>query len=67
MDNEFTVSNSADDFSTHNAMLQTRILADFYFFSSFYSKDPEAIQAQKIWKKAIIYGKLKLIIGMPMS
>ncbi|XP_069932279.1 bromodomain-containing protein 8 isoform X6 [Oryctolagus cuniculus] len=60
MDNEPPVSESDDGFSIHNATLQSHTLADSIPSSpassqfSVCSEDQEAIQAQKIWKKAIM-------------
>ncbi|KAM9603428.1 bromodomain-containing protein 8 isoform 8-T14 [Morphnus guianensis] len=60
MDNEPPVSESDDGFSVHNAPLQSHTLADSIPSSpassqfSVCSEDQEAIQAQKIWKKAIM-------------
>ncbi|XP_072486472.1 bromodomain-containing protein 8 isoform X18 [Notamacropus eugenii] len=60
MDNEPPVSESDDGFSIHNAALQSHTLADSIPSSpassqfSVCSEDQEAIQAQKIWKKAIM-------------
>ncbi|XP_070793233.1 bromodomain-containing protein 8 isoform X2 [Pituophis catenifer annectens] len=60
MDNEPPVSESDDGFSIHNAPLQSHTLADSIPSSpassqfSVCSEDQEAIQAQKIWKKAIM-------------
>ncbi|XP_068062225.1 bromodomain-containing protein 8 isoform X3 [Anomalospiza imberbis] len=60
MDNEPPVSESDDGFSVHNAPLQSHALADSIPSSpassqfSVCSEDQEAIQAQKIWKKAIM-------------
>uniref|UniRef100_A0A6I8NGB5 Bromodomain-containing protein 8 n=1 Tax=Ornithorhynchus anatinus TaxID=9258 RepID=A0A6I8NGB5_ORNAN len=60
MDNEPPVSESEDGFSVHNAALQSHALADSIPSSpassqfSVCSEDQEAIQAQKIWKKAIM-------------
>ncbi|XP_053573005.1 bromodomain-containing protein 8 isoform X3 [Bombina bombina] len=60
MDNEPPVSESDDGFSIHNAHLQSHTLADSIPSSpassqfSVCSEDQEAIQAQKIWKKAIM-------------
>ncbi|XP_040836135.1 bromodomain-containing protein 8 isoform X5 [Ochotona curzoniae] len=60
MDNEPPVSESDDGFSIHNAALQSHALADSIPSSpassqfSVCSEDQEAIQAQKIWKKAIM-------------
>ncbi|KAG8506552.1 Bromodomain-containing protein 8, partial [Galemys pyrenaicus] len=60
MDNEPPVSESDDGFSIHNATLQSHALADSIPSSpassqfSVCSEDQEAIQAQKIWKKAIM-------------
>lgn len=60
MDNEPAVSESDDGFSVHNATLQAHTLADSIPSSpassqfSVCSEDQEAIQAQKIWKKAIM-------------
>ncbi|XP_060696100.1 bromodomain-containing protein 8-like isoform X1 [Hemiscyllium ocellatum] len=59
-DNEPPVSESDDGFSIHNAHLQSSVLADSIPSSpassqfSVCSEDQEAIQAQKIWKKAIM-------------
>ncbi|XP_067912403.1 bromodomain-containing protein 8-like isoform X2 [Heterodontus francisci] len=59
-DNEPPVSESDDGFSVHNAHLQSSVLADSIPSSpassqfSVCSEDQEAIQAQKIWKKAIM-------------
>ncbi|XP_030067137.1 bromodomain-containing protein 8 isoform X5 [Microcaecilia unicolor] len=59
-DNEPPVSESDDGFSMHNAPLQSHTLADSIPSSpassqfSVCSEDQEAIQAQKIWKKAIM-------------
>nr|XP_033782901.1 bromodomain-containing protein 8 isoform X2 [Geotrypetes seraphini] len=59
-DNEPPVSESDDGFSIHNAPLQSHTLADSIPSSpassqfSVCSEDQEAIQAQKIWKKAIM-------------
>ncbi|XP_072257168.1 bromodomain-containing protein 8 isoform X6 [Pyxicephalus adspersus] len=60
MDNEPPISESDDGFSIHNAPLQSHTLADSIPSSpassqfSVCSEDQEAIQAQKIWKKAIM-------------
>ncbi|XP_075456865.1 bromodomain-containing protein 8 isoform X6 [Ascaphus truei] len=60
MDNEPPISESDDGFSIHNAHLQSHTLADSIPSSpassqfSVCSEDQEAIQAQKIWKKAIM-------------
>ncbi|KAM4035748.1 bromodomain-containing protein 8 isoform 3-T3 [Anomaloglossus baeobatrachus] len=60
MDNEPPISESDDGFSIHNAQLQSHTLADSIPSSpassqfSICSEDQEAIQAQKIWKKAIM-------------
>ncbi|KAG8578522.1 hypothetical protein GDO81_010519 [Engystomops pustulosus] len=60
MDNEPPISESDDGFSIHNAQLQSHTLADSIPSSpassqfSVCSEDQEAIQAQKIWKKAIM-------------
>ncbi|XP_053145579.1 bromodomain-containing protein 8 isoform X3 [Hemicordylus capensis] len=60
IDNEPPVSESDDGFSIHNAPLQSHTLADSIPSSpassqfSVCSEDQEAIQAQKIWKKAIM-------------
>ncbi|XP_037365125.1 bromodomain-containing protein 8 isoform X5 [Talpa occidentalis] len=60
IDNEPPVSESDDGFSIHNATLQSHALADSIPSSpassqfSVCSEDQEAIQAQKIWKKAIM-------------
>ncbi|XP_052011632.1 bromodomain-containing protein 8 isoform X3 [Apodemus sylvaticus] len=60
IDNEPPVSESDDGFSIHNATLQSHTLADSIPSSpassqfSVCSEDQEAIQAQKIWKKAIM-------------
>ncbi|XP_006254626.1 bromodomain-containing protein 8 isoform X8 [Rattus norvegicus] len=60
MDNEPPVSESDDGFSIHNATLQSHTLGDSIPSSpassqfSVCSEDQEAIQAQKIWKKAIM-------------
>ncbi|KAM5171078.1 bromodomain-containing protein 8 isoform 1-T1 [Mantella aurantiaca] len=60
MDNEPPISESDDGFSVHNAQLQSHTLADSIPSSpassqfSVCSEDQEAIQAQKIWKKAIM-------------
>ncbi|KAM8973261.1 bromodomain-containing protein 8 [Pelodytes ibericus] len=60
MDNEPPISESDDGFSIHNARLQSHTLADSIPSSpassqfSVCSEDQEAIQAQKIWKKAIM-------------
>uniref|UniRef100_UPI00398E40F3 bromodomain-containing protein 8-like isoform X2 n=1 Tax=Pristiophorus japonicus TaxID=55135 RepID=UPI00398E40F3 len=59
-DNDLPVSESDDGFSIHNAHLQSSVLADSIPSSpassqfSVCSEDQEAIQAQKIWKKAIM-------------
>ncbi|XP_029439170.1 bromodomain-containing protein 8 isoform X2 [Rhinatrema bivittatum] len=59
-DNEAPISESDDGFSIHNAPLQSHTLADSIPSSpassqfSVCSEDQEAIQAQKIWKKAIM-------------
>ncbi|XP_055507781.1 bromodomain-containing protein 8-like isoform X2 [Leucoraja erinacea] len=59
-DNEPPVSESDDGFSIHNSHLQSSVLADSIPSSpassqfSVCSEDQEAIQAQKIWKKAIM-------------
>ncbi|XP_067859384.1 bromodomain-containing protein 8-like isoform X1 [Heptranchias perlo] len=59
-DNEPPVSESDDGFSIHNAHLQSSVHADSIPSSpassqfSVCSEDQEAIQAQKIWKKAIM-------------
>ncbi|XP_041062238.1 bromodomain-containing protein 8 isoform X1 [Carcharodon carcharias] len=59
-DNEPPISESDDGFSVHNAHLQSSVLADSIPSSpassqfSVCSEDQEAIQAQKIWKKAIM-------------
>ncbi|XP_040200304.1 bromodomain-containing protein 8 isoform X3 [Rana temporaria] len=60
VDNEPPISESDDGFSIHNAQLQSHTLADSIPSSpassqfSVCSEDQEAIQAQKIWKKAIM-------------
>ncbi|XP_053321608.1 bromodomain-containing protein 8 isoform X6 [Spea bombifrons] len=60
MDNEPPISESDDGFSIHNAQLQSHTHADSIPSSpassqfSVCSEDQEAIQAQKIWKKAIM-------------
>ncbi|XP_063303328.1 bromodomain-containing protein 8 isoform X4 [Pelobates fuscus] len=60
MDNEPPISESDDGYSIHNAQLQSHTLADSIPSSpassqfSVCSEDQEAIQAQKIWKKAIM-------------
>ncbi|KAE8614986.1 hypothetical protein XENTR_v10008373 [Xenopus tropicalis] len=60
MDNEPPISESDDGLSIHNAQLQSHTLADSIPSSpassqfSVCSEDQEAIQAQKIWKKAIM-------------
>ncbi|XP_018107759.1 bromodomain-containing protein 8 isoform X1 [Xenopus laevis] len=60
MDNEPPISESDDGLSIHNAHLQSHTLADSIPSSpassqfSVCSEDQEAIQAQKIWKKAIM-------------
>ncbi|XP_018111573.1 bromodomain-containing protein 8 isoform X5 [Xenopus laevis] len=60
MDNEPPISESDDGLSIHNAQLQSHTLADSIPSSpassqfSICSEDQEAIQAQKIWKKAIM-------------
>ncbi|XP_063783958.1 bromodomain-containing protein 8 isoform X3 [Pseudophryne corroboree] len=60
MDNEPPISESDDGYSIHNAQLQSHTLADSIASSpassqfSVCSEDQEAIQAQKIWKKAIM-------------
>uniref|UniRef100_H3BCD5 Bromodomain-containing protein 8 n=1 Tax=Latimeria chalumnae TaxID=7897 RepID=H3BCD5_LATCH len=59
-ENEPPISESDDGFSIHNAPLQSSALADSIPSSpassqfSVCSEDQEAIQAQKIWKKAIM-------------
>ncbi|KAG8439344.1 hypothetical protein GDO86_005532 [Hymenochirus boettgeri] len=60
IDNEPPVSESDDGLSIHNAQLQSHTLVDSIPSSpassqfSVCSEDQEAIQAQKIWKKAIM-------------
>lgn len=73
MDIEPSVNKSDDGFSINNATLQSHTLADSIPSSlvssqtSVCSEDQEAIQAQKIWRKAMyLNGGLQQIIDMPM-